>query len=83
MLSQFGKYLGHHSDTVMCPKCGNLGTVTWDEVATLRGRERELAGISGNFYERLCKRDPYPIELVCNTCEIPCASLTVQPSVNL
>jgi hypothetical protein len=62
-----------HFDTVVCPKCGKQGSITWDT----DGPKTELADISG-FYERLCKKAPYPIELVCNGCGTPQKGRTIQ-----
>ena len=52
------------------PKCGNCGVISWDLVQTANGTKKDFAGITGNFYERLSKQPPYPIELVCTACSV-------------
>lgn len=49
---------------IICPGCGVIGVVTWER----HGNERTLVGLSKGFYERVSKRKPYPVELVCNDC---------------
>ena len=51
--------------TIICPGCGTLGVVTWERY----GKDRTLVSLSKGFYERLSKKKPYPIELVCSECE--------------
>ena len=58
-----------HSDTVVCSNCGKSGTIFWDHVSRASQRSaREFAGIDGPFFERLGKKPPDPIELVCSAC---------------
>ena len=49
---------------VVCPKCGAVGVVVWEDDP----RGPTLVSLSKNFYERLSKKKPYPIELVCDSC---------------
>ena len=65
---EFGAYTSSHCDAIICPKCGNRGSIAWDDIAAPDGDRKELIGITGGFYERLSKKAPYPIELVCNNC---------------
>jgi hypothetical protein len=67
MSAHFGCY-PHHSDSVVCPKCGQKGSILWEDVPRAGGDGKEMSRISGNFYERLSKKAPHPIELVCNGC---------------
>jgi hypothetical protein len=55
-----------HPDPVKCPRCGKTGCLFWE--AEARGSIKELVRIDGGFYERLAKRRPHPIELVCQGC---------------
>jgi hypothetical protein len=65
------EFLGQHSITIICGECGNTGTTNWEYIVTLEGPEREFVAIVGSFYERLCNKKPYQIELVCGRCETP------------
>jgi len=59
----------HHSDVVVCRACGKSGTIAWEEVSRLnKSTVPELVGIDGPFFERLGRKPPYPIELVCRAC---------------
>jgi hypothetical protein len=49
---------------IFCPSCAAEGAMVWENV---RG-ERALIRLSAGFRERLSKRPPYPIELVCTQC---------------
>ena len=49
---------------IICPACGAVGAVTWEKL----GSERTLVRLSKGFYERISRKMPYPIELVCNEC---------------
>lgn len=49
---------------IVCPGCGAIGVVTWEK----HGNERTLVRLSKGFYERLSKKEPHPIELVCSEC---------------
>jgi DNA-directed RNA polymerase subunit RPC12/RpoP len=55
---------------IECPKCGQRGVVTWEKTAhgSVKGPEPTLVNLSPEFYERVSKKVPYPIELVCNRC---------------
>jgi hypothetical protein len=54
-------------EPIYCPKCNAAGCVVWEG----EGQTKALVRISGDFYERLSKRAPYPIELVCQQCGTP------------
>ena len=71
MQTQFGTYPHDHTETVTCYKCGACGVVNWDIIQTPDGPKKDFAGLSGGFYERLSKRPPYTIELVCTGCGTP------------
>jgi hypothetical protein len=61
-------HFGTHSirsNSLFCPGCGASGALKWEDMPN---GEQELAGIEGNFYERLAKRAPHAIELVCHDC---------------
>lgn len=49
---------------VICPKCGAVGVVVWEDD---KGGPT-LVSLSKNFYERISKKRPYAIELVCDSC---------------
>ena len=49
---------------IICPNCGTAGIIAWE---TTRG-ERSLISLSRGFSERLAKKTPHFIELVCNNC---------------
>ena len=53
-------------DEISCPHCGKNGRLHWERSAD--DRRNELVKIDGDFYERLAKTPPFPIELVCNSC---------------
>ena len=59
------------TNTIICPKCGQQGSETWEENVQVSqaGPEPHLVGRSGEFYERLSRKAPYPIEVVCSRCE--------------
>jgi hypothetical protein len=59
------------SKDLHCPRCGQAGHVTWDNLPA--GNSNDLVRIEGDFFERMSRKAPYPIELVCNGCG------TVQP----
>jgi hypothetical protein len=64
MSGHFGTY-GSHSNSLCCPGCGASGALKWEDMPD---GGKELMGIEGNFYERLAKRAPHAIELVCHAC---------------
>src|ERR1700748_923063 len=57
-----------HWDKIICPKRGQQGYILWDEIPLADGTDKQLNRIEGPFYERIARRDPYPIELVCHGC---------------
>ena len=69
-MSQFGSrpYFTQHANTIRCPHCGKTGTIKWGDGP--KGGQ-EIVGIDGDFYERLCRKIPYHIELVCRECGTP------------
>ena len=70
-----------HADTLQCRHCGKTGAVIWDQVSRAGENLPELAGIDGPFFERLSRKPPYPIELVCRACgEV---AMTAYPSTAL
>ena len=83
MQVKFGTYsIEHHSDSIICPNCGKRGKVVWDDVSRLGSHaEPELLGIEGPFFERLGRKPPYPIELVCRECGS--VAVTAYPSTSL
>lgn len=54
-----------HSNNLSCPRCGAGGTLKWEDTP---GGEKELVAIEGHFYERLARKAPHAIELVCDGC---------------
>lgn len=52
------------STNITCPKCNAVGVVVWET----GGPERILVSLTRNFYERLSKKPPFQIELVCDGC---------------
>ena len=56
-----------HAGKIHC-RCGRVGSIVWEDAPSEEGAQREFVKIDGDFYERLSKRPPYPIELVCNCC---------------
>jgi ribosomal protein L37E len=69
MQKSFGTYsIQQHADAMVCRRCGEAGKIVWDDVTRLNAVTPELAAIDGPFYERLSRKPPYPIELVCRTC---------------
>ena len=53
-----------NSVDLRCTKCGSKGVVIWEG----HGANKTLVWLSGQFYERLAKQPPFPIELVCVRC---------------
>jgi hypothetical protein len=49
-------------------RCGKNGSILWEDAPSDGGDHQEFVKIDGDFYERLSKRPPHPIELVCNAC---------------
>ena len=58
------------SSTITCPKCGQQGHEIWEDATQTSHLDPDphLVARSGEFYERLAKKDPYPIEVVCGRC---------------
>jgi hypothetical protein len=73
MASQFGSP-PHYTDKIVCPRCGKAGSIIWEE-AGYPGEPKQFIKIEGDFHERLAKKSPHPIELVCNGCGTPQASM--------
>ena len=64
-----GSLLGNyhfHAHQIHCPGCGKIGTIQWEDAPS--DNDRQLIKIEGDFYERLAKKEPYQIELVCSAC---------------
>jgi hypothetical protein len=61
------------STNIICPGCGAVGVIIWE---TIDGK-RSLVRLSRIFYERLARKTPYPIELVCYDCG------TIQPEITV
>jgi hypothetical protein len=55
---------------ILCPNCGQKGVATWEENKRIGsdGPQPTLIRLSSEFYERVSKKSPYPIELICNKC---------------
>lgn len=53
-----------YSMEMCCPKCRSRATLVWEK----SGADRTLVRLTGQFYERLSSKAPYPIELVCLKC---------------
>lgn len=70
MQARFGTYPHALTDTIQCPRCGTCGVINWDLVQTPQGPRKDFAGLSSTFYERLNKKPPYEIEIVCNCCGV-------------
>jgi hypothetical protein len=58
------------TNTITCPKCGQQGQETWEEAGqnSSLGPDPHLVVRSGDFYERISRKAPYPIEVVCGRC---------------
>ncbi len=54
-----------------CHRCGETGTSVWEENTRIGpdGPQTELISPSAGFYERLTRKRPHQIELVCHTCD--------------
>jgi hypothetical protein len=76
MQPRFSTYPHDLTDTIVCPKCGNCGVINWDYVPSPNGPKKDFAGVAGDFYERLSVKEPYPIEIVCNSCRVPVTAAT-------
>lgn len=58
----------HKTEHIFCPTCGKEGAVIWELAARARGDGKDLVRIEGDFYERLSRKPPFPIELICHVC---------------
>jgi hypothetical protein len=56
---------------IKCPKCGQIGSATWEENAELspKGPMSQLLNVSSGFYQRVGKADRGAIETMCGVCE--------------
>ena len=55
-----------HLKSLACTACGESGALTWEDVPGMGGPE--LVAIEGRFHERLAKKPPHAIELICGNC---------------
>jgi len=56
---------------IQCAKCSQKGSEIWEENTQINGRSPETPQLikrSEEFYERLAKKIPHPIEVVCHRC---------------
>lgn len=82
MVKKFGRHFIHkETDAIVCRNCGKTGKILWDQVSRAGGSAPELKGIDGPFFERLSKKAPYPIELICRDCGG--VAITAYPSTSL
>jgi hypothetical protein len=49
---------------ILCPACGAVGQSVWEDE---KGGPY-LVNLSDGFYERLARRQPYDLEIVCKGC---------------
>lgn len=49
---------------IVCPGCGQIGETVWE----MSGKKATFVEVSPGFYERMTRKPPYPIELVCHSC---------------
>jgi hypothetical protein len=56
---------------IECPKCGQIGSATWEENAEMspKGPMSQLLSVSSGFYQRVVKLDRGAIETFCGVCE--------------
>jgi hypothetical protein len=52
-------------------KCGQVGSLTWEEKTQIspKGPEAMLISVSNGFYERIQKKNWNKTEIVCAVCE--------------
>ena len=82
MRSRYADYsIRQRADAIVCRKCGKTGNVVWDDISRRNVCASEQVGIDGPFFERLSKKPPYPIELVCRACGG--VAITAYPSTSL
>ena len=65
------------SINVICPECKSVGVLVWEKTKS----DRVLVSVTRNFYERISKKAPYSIEIVCLGCEH--RSLRADPAFGL
>lgn len=55
---------------IRCPRCRQDGTETWEENSQINahGPQSQFVNRSDGFYERIAKKAPYQIEVVCEKC---------------
>jgi hypothetical protein len=58
--------LSHASREFRCHRCGNVGTIHWDETAPQKATA--LTGSTADFFRNIPQNAPYPIRVVCNGC---------------
>lgn len=64
---------------IACPKCAAVGVIGWET----NGTERSFVSLSKEFYERISRKKPYPIELVCHRCETVLLEKTTRPDMRV
>jgi hypothetical protein len=62
---------GQISTPIRCPKCEATGVATWEKNrhAAQHDLEPTLVYLSPEFFERVARKSPYDIELVCKKCD--------------
>ena len=53
-----------YTTNIVCSKCKSVGLIVWE----MYGKNYSMVNVSQGFYERISRKFPYPIELVCNGC---------------
>lgn len=51
---------------IVCPRCREDGVIVWEDF----DGEPSLVSLTRDFYERISKKSPYGIELVCTNCDM-------------
>lgn len=67
MSANFGCYQ-QHVNKIVCPRCGKEGSVIWEALPHPEVARRDLVRVEGDFFDRIAKKAPHSIELVCNGC---------------
>lgn len=65
-MAEFSEPRHEFEVAITCSGCGRTGRMTWE--GTERRDHAELVGVPDGFYERVSRKAPYPIELVCAVC---------------
>lgn len=79
---KFATHADHqHSSSFFCRTCGCSGKIVWEDVSPLSNSMPELVGIDGPFFERVSKKPPFQVELICQECGAVAA--TAFPSTSL